>query len=145
MISYSVPIWRKQKNGEPEKVGVLTVDLRMEYFAQVWDWLTELNVGEKSYGFIVNGAGITDGTGTDVTGAFVSHPKFGAGAREDQPPKIITKLEDVDPTFSELAHRILKMEKGQGTAIDPHTGQRSTFLFARVPSTRWVFVAVIED
>ena len=140
MISYSVPMWRNQK-----KVGVLTVDLRMKYFDKVWVWLTELNLGEKSYGFVINGAGITDGTGADSTGAFVSHPKFGAGVNAKQPPKFITKLENVDPGFAELADRILKSEKGRGIAIDPATDKRSTFLFARVPSTRWTFVAVIAE
>jgi hypothetical protein len=30
-------------------------------------------------------------------------------------------------------------------AIDPATGQPATFLFARVPSADWTFVAVIDD
>ena len=140
MISYSLPIYRKQ-----ECVGVLVVDLRMDYFARLLGWLQELNVGDNSYGFVVNGEGIRDGRGKDKTGAFVSHPKFGAGARDDQPPKIINKLDDVDSAFSELAHSILKLEKGRGTAIDPYTKNRSIFLFARVPSTRWTFVMVIPE
>lgn len=138
MFSYSIPMSRKQKI-----VGVLTVDLRMKYFKQ--DWLKDLNLGGKGYGFLVNGLGVSDGTGTDRTGAFVSHFKFGAGADKEQPPKVITKLEGAEPAFNELADRILKTEKGRGDAVDPATKNRSTFLFARVPSTRWTFVAVIEE
>ena len=138
MFSYSIPMWRKQK-----VVGVLTVDLRMKYFTQ--DWLKDLHVGEKGYGFLVNGLNVSDGTGQDRTGAFVSHFMFGAGVDKEQPPKVISKLVGAKPAFNELADRILKTEKGRGSAIDPATGRQSTFLFARVPSTGWSFVAVIEE
>jgi serine/threonine protein kinase len=137
MISYSLPM---KRNRQP--VGVLTVDLRMEYFKQVWPWLRELNIGESSYGFVVNGTGISDGTGADSTGAFVSHPKYGPGDREDQPPGNITDLGAID---SALAQRILQGETGRGTGIDPATSHRLTFLFHPVRSTGWSFVAVIEE
>ena len=114
----------------------------MEYFHQVSGWLTELN--ERSYGFVVNGPGISDGTaGKDMRGAFVSHPEFAADL--NQPPKIISALEGVDPTFKKMAADCLKMDRGRQIAIDPHTGKRSTFLFAPVPSTKWMFVAVIVE
>ncbi len=140
MVAYSVPIWRKG-----DCVGVLTVDLPLKYFTRLWGWMAKLNLGDKSYGFVVNGAGTTDGKGENKTGVFVSHPKYGAGDLESQPPKKITELGAVDPAFTKLTRRILNRETGRGTAIDPATGRRSTFLFAPVTSTGWSFVAVIEE
>jgi serine/threonine protein kinase len=146
MVAYSVPLWR-----DGNAVGVLCLDLELAYFTRIWDWLDELNLGKKSYGFVVNGTGSTAGAGKDTTGVFVCHPKYGAGNVAGQSPKKITELErdvlreKVDPAFTALTRRILKGETGRETAIDPATGKRSTFLFTPVPSTGWSFVAVVED
>jgi serine/threonine protein kinase len=142
MVGYSVPMWR---DGKEEPVGVLCIDLELEYFTEVWGWLKELNLGKKSYGFVVNGKGCTAGKGQDTEGVFLSHRKYGAGKTADRPPKKITELEATDPAFTKLTGRILNGETGQGTAIDPDTGKRSTFLFTPVSFTGWVFVAVVED
>jgi hypothetical protein len=148
MVGYSVPI---RRGGETKPVGVLCVDLELAYFNRVWDWLKELDLGKKSYGFVVNGNGSTAGQGLNTEGVFVSHFLYGAGAGADQSPKKITELDrdvlgrDVDPAFTALTRRILKGDTGRETAIDPATGKRSTFLFTPVPSTGWSFVAVVED
>jgi serine/threonine protein kinase len=136
-ISYCVRIRRGDEN-----VGVLTVDLQAEDFKRIWGWLEKVNLGQKSYGFVVCGDGATDGEGKDRTGAFIGHPD---GRPEYQTPRKITDLRDVNPEFRELTQRMLNGETGAGTAIDPATGKRSTFLFAPVPSAGWTFVAVIEQ
>ena len=40
--------------------------------------------------------------------------------------------------------RMVALEKGSGSAIDPTTGNPSTFFFAPVHLAKWTFVAVIE-
>jgi hypothetical protein len=110
----------------------------------MWDWLAELNLGEASYGFVVNRQGVA-ALGQDATGVFMSHPHHGHGVGPDQPPKKITDLVAKDSAFPELTRRILKGEAGQGTAIDPVTGRCSTLFFTPVSSTQWSFVAVIAD
>ena len=45
----------------------------------------------------------------------------------------------------DLSLRILDGETGQGTAWDPATKKRSTFLFTPVGTTGWSFVAVMEE
>ena len=122
MLAYSVPLRQRGRC-----VGAMTVDLPMEYFKRLWSWLAELNLGKHSCGFVVSGAGL-----------FINHPKY-------QIPCNITELENVDAEFAALARRMLKGETGRGSAIDPSTGRRATFLFAPVPSAGWSFVAVIEE
>jgi hypothetical protein len=144
MVGYSVPMWRDH---EENLVGVLCVDLELGYFDRVSDWLKELNPDKKkkSYGFVVNGKGFTAGKGQNTEGVFLSHPEYGAGKTADRPPKKITEVGTEDPEFTKLTQHILNGKTGRGTATDPATGKRSTFLFTPVPSTGWSFVAVIED
>lgn len=134
MVSYSIPL--------RGKAGVLTMDLKVDYFARLWHWLKELDLGERSYGFVVNGYGATDGTGKDTAGILVNHPQY---PLTKETRHSILNLPGSDPTFTGLARRILSGEVGRGTAIDPATGKRSTFLFTPVSSTGWSFVAVIPD
>jgi hypothetical protein len=137
-VSYCRPTYRR---GNATSVGVLTVDLQAEDFKRVWGWLEKLNLGKKSYGFVVCGAGATDGAGNDMKGTFIGHPKY-------RTPRKITDSDledDIDPSFRELTERILLGKSGTGKAIDPATGKRSAFLFAPVPSAGWMFVAVIEQ
>jgi hypothetical protein len=132
-VSYCVPLRRGD-----DWVGVLTVDLQVDYFLRLWGWLAEGNLGQKSYGFVVCWPGTTDGRGADRTGTFIGHPAYGL-------PSKTAVLKEADPAIADLARRILDGETGAGTAIDPSTGKRATFLFAPVPSARWTFVAVIEQ
>lgn len=131
MVSYSVPFRRRG-----EIIGVLTVDLSInDFFKRLGGWLEELKLGhqgQRSYGFVLSGKGI-----------FISHPDPAY-----QHPRTITTQGGVpaDATFTELAQRILQNRKtGTGRAIDPCTGRLATFLFARVPTADWSFVAVIEQ
>ncbi len=137
MVGYSVPMRQKGK-----KVGVVTVDLQANSFTAYRNWLAELSLGKKSYGFVVDGAETPDGNAKGQTGVFVSHPRLGAGDLKGEPPGRITDLPAIKPS---LAHRILKGDKGQETGIDPFNGKRLTFLFHPVRSTGWSFVAVIEE
>ena len=58
MLTYSVPLER-----QGQFVGVVTVDLSLDYFQVLQSWLAELRMGREGYAFVVSG-----------TGAFISHP-----------------------------------------------------------------------
>jgi serine/threonine protein kinase len=125
-----------------EWAGVLTIDLSVDYFRRVWDWLDEARLGQKSYGFVIAGADTWDGNapGNDRTGTFIGHP-------DHRPPRTIQEVaaQAKDPAFDDLTRRLLSESQDSRTAIDPRTGRRSTFVFGRVPSAGWTFVAVIEQ
>jgi hypothetical protein len=140
MVGYSVPMKQKGK-----VVGVVTVDLQPKYLTGYQNWLAELKLGKKSYGFVVHRDIPFVGAGINQSGVFVNHPLHGAGDLKGQPPRKLTDLGRADPAFVELADRILKGKTDRGNAIDPDTGNRSTFMFAPVSSTPWSFVVVIEE
>jgi hypothetical protein len=131
MVTFSSPIWRGDAI-----VGVLTLDLSVKYFEVLRSWLDELRFGDHSYGFVVSQSGV-----------FISHPDadYDFARRTGQTrPRQITDTAGVDGNFAGLAQRIQQNGTGSQSAIDPVTGQRSTFLFAPVPSADWTFVAVVE-
>ncbi len=133
MVTYSAPIRR----GE-QLVGVLTLDLSVQYFKVLGDWLKEVNLGRGSYGFVVSPSGI-----------IISHPDpefdlshlVAAGKK----PKNILGLSLADKRFANLVNKMHSDSSGSGTAIDPSTGKDAVFLFAHVPSAEWTFVAVIPN
>jgi sigma-B regulation protein RsbU (phosphoserine phosphatase) len=133
MVTYSTPIRR----GE-QVVGVLTLDLSVQYFDVLRGWLEDVNLGGNSYGFVIS-----------PTGIIISHPNpeydLAQLVAANKKPRQITELGDVDESFAALARRMQTEETGSGTAIDPSTGKPATFLFARVPSAGWTFAAVIDD
>ena len=132
MVTYTTPIRR----GE-QLVGVLTLDLSVQYFEVLRGWLAEVNLGGSSYGFVISPSGV-----------IISHPHgeydLAHLAATNKPPRKITELADVDPSFTALIERMQHEESGSGLAIDPSTGKPASFLFARVPSAGWTFVAVID-
>jgi serine/threonine protein kinase len=133
MVTYTAPIRRAG-----QIIGVLTLDLSVGYFQLLRDWLKEVNLGGHSYGFVISPSGV-----------IISHPHadFDLAQRvaANKPPCKVTELERADPSFKSLVQRIETEESGSGVAIDPATGRPATFLFARVPSAEWTFVAVIDD
>jgi hypothetical protein len=132
MVCYCVPFGQGR-----EPTGVVTVDLPVAWFNDLWSWLKQLNLGEKSYGFVMT-----------RTGDIISHPHIDGQmwrrpGRKEVPPNIKDLAGD-EPEFAQLARRMMSGEAGSGTAIDPTTGKRSTFLFAPVGrQADWTFVAVI--
>lgn len=132
-VTYSVPLRRRG-----EGVGVMAVDLPLGYFQQLWKWLAEVGMGPNSYGFVISGSGTMGNAGANRTGTFICHPEW-------QPPQKITELKAVDRTFRYLTQRILRLETGADTAVDPWTGQPSTFMFAPIRSAGWSFVAAIKE
>ena len=133
MVTYSTPFYRDGK-----VAGVLTLDLSVQYFDVLRGWMGEQHLGDDSYGFIVSSSGI-----------IISHPhpEFDfarTGSHTTRPPNI-TAMSGVDPDFAALATRFLNEPQGNGAALDPFTGRPATFLFARLPSAGWTFVAVIDD
>jgi hypothetical protein len=136
-VCYEVPL---RRGGEC--VGVMAVDLPVSYFtAAQRDFValpSQMGMGPKSYGFVIGGLPSTNDKVTDRAGTFICHPEW-------QPPQKITELRAADRAFRSLAQRILWRETGAGTAVDPWTGRRSTFLYAPIRSAEWSFVAVVEE
>jgi len=133
MVTYTAPI---RRGGQI--VGVLTLDLSVGYFDLLRDWLKEVNLGGHSYGFVIS-----------PNGVIISHPHadydLAHRVAANRPPRKVTELEGADASFKSLIQRMQTEERGSGVAIDPATGTPATFLFARVPSAEWTFVAVIDD
>jgi len=140
-----VPMFRG--GGEQKRfIGVLTVDLSLVYFDQLRDWLTDLNFGPHSYGFVVS-----------QTGNAISHPdpEYDFGRRYEAKIMTARNLGDpaaTDPELAALVRRMLAERTGEVRGTDPTTGRPATFLFAPVPldrnaasPERWTFVAVIEE
>jgi serine/threonine protein kinase len=129
MVTVSTPIRRGSA-----LVGVLTFDLSVKYFDVLRNWLKELQLGDNSYGFVLSQSSV-----------FVSHPfpdyDF-ARASPGKPPARMTEVGD--DSFKAIAKLIQQNRWGSGTAVDPMTGNRATFLFAPIPSAEWTFVAVVQ-
>lgn len=132
MVTYSAPL-----EGLDGFAGVQTLDLSVDYFDGLREWLKEVHLGEGSYGFVLS-----------RTGTFISHPDaeydFARLAAAGKMPRRIDELKDADPSFLALAHKINEGGSGSATAIDPSTGKEATFLWAPVPSADWSFVAVVD-
>jgi hypothetical protein len=143
---------------------VATVDLSLGDFfektSRLGDWLDQLQLGQRgqTYGFVFGHTttvwDIDDPAkearrfwnGEAGTGVFVFHPQY-------RFPSRIKDLPERPADFDEFYQRLLKRDEqgrlvessGKGRAIDPATGKRSTFLFARVSSAEWTLVVVIEE
>ncbi len=126
IITYAVPLGRGK-----DLVGVVTIDLSMGFFAKLDKWVEGLKLGQDGYGFVVS-----------QEGTFISYPD--GGYRMSQK---ITEVKEfqADDNLRAFTARLLREERGAATVIDPRTGRPATFLFARVPSTGWRFVAVLGE
>jgi hypothetical protein len=127
LLSPTVPLEREGK-----LVGVVTIDLSLEYFQVLRQWLNELRVGETGYAFVVS-----------PQGKIISHPN---------PAYQLLPITDI-PGFRsgehlhDLRRRLVAgtPEPGRVTAVDPVTEKPASFLFARVPSAGWSLVVVIGE
>jgi serine/threonine protein kinase len=126
MVTYSVPFsW----NGR--MAGIVTVDLSIQYFAVLRQWLEELHLGRDSYAFVVS-----------RTGRLVCHPNPAF--------EVHRRINDLDHLqaeegFAALIGRIQRGETGSTRGMDLATGRPCTFLFAPVASSGWSLVAVVPD
>jgi hypothetical protein len=138
MVSY---IGLLRRRGAERPVGVLTVDLSLEYFQHVAGWLKELDLGAGSYGFVISSEG-----------RVISHPRlpFEQVVRKDEPSRKGDRIQDVwrDPEFVALIDSMLRHKGpavGRASGTDPGTGRRAQFLYARFKPGDWVFVTVIPE
>lgn len=133
MVTYTAPIRRGD-----QLVGVLTLDLSVQYFEVLRSWLKEVNLGGNSFGFVISPSGL-----------IISHPHndydLAHLVASNKPPRKIADLAKADPSLAALIERMRHEESGSAVAIDPTTGRPANFLFARVPSAGWTFVAVIDE
>ena len=121
MVTYSVPIIRKERKGDvvtERFAGVATADLALAYFVQLRTWLADMKLGKDSYCFVLG-----------PHGTFISHPNT-----EWKCPKKITDI----PAYKEgkamttLTERLLHQQTGSvPVMIDPHINKRSTYYFRR--------------
>jgi hypothetical protein len=126
VITCAVPI---RRGGQ--FAGVATIDLRGDSLDNLKERLQDLKLKQDGYGFVVSREGV-----------FISHPD----RRFRMPGKITTAAEfQTDDRLRAFTERLLREERGAASAVDPSTGRPSSFLFARVPSAGWSFVAVLGE
>ncbi len=89
-------------------------------------WLGELQMSDDAYGFVI-----------DQMGKIVTHP------RQDLFRSDVAALEPGNTGLAELAGRIKGEPQGIVRGVDPRTKADASFVFARVPSSNWTFVAVV--
>ncbi|HZE98964.1 MAG TPA: protein kinase [Planctomycetota bacterium] len=122
MTTFSIPFQRGGKFA-----GILSVDVSIEEYSRVVrSWLGELEMGDEAYGFLV-----------DQTGRIVMHPQMEMFRSE------VPQLDRSNPRLEELAVRLKTESVGSLNGKDPRTKAPASFVFVRVPSSNWNFVAVI--
>lgn|GEM_PF-5308770 len=133
MVTFSVPVLR-----DKSFVGVVSLDLSVDYFRVLRQWLCDLDFGEGCYGFVVSREGI-----------IISHPHpeydLADRARLEQSPLKLSELAEKDPEFQKLPLRMQQMTSGRVLAVDPWTGKSSVFQFESIPTARWSFVSVVPE
>lgn len=123
MVTYSAPLVRQGRF-----VGLVAVDLAMDYFQELRDGIDRLSLGSNAYFIVVSSDGV-----------ILSHPddryEFpGEYSRLDQLP--------LDDSFRRLRQRWTTEPKGSGRAIDFFSGEPAEFHFAHVPAAGWTVLAV---
>ena len=124
MLTYAVPLERQGKF-----VGIVSLDLSLDYFQVLQGWLDKLRVGRGGYAFVVSG-----------TGRFICHPDPTC-----MPPRTLADIRrfQEDDSLRSLMQRMLEKEEGCVTATDPWTDRPALFLYAPVPSAGWSLAIVI--
>ncbi|HEY6078041.1 MAG TPA: protein kinase [Polyangiaceae bacterium] len=125
MATFTMPFERQGK-----RVGVVTVDLSLEYFEALQHAMQDARMGGKSYALVTTGKG-----------TFVSHPD--AGRRFPAPGSHSPFRSDANQAA--LWSRILGGELGRERGRDPVSGKPAELLFAPVRSGRWSCVFVVPD
>lgn len=124
MATHSVPFKRAGKF-----TGVFTVDVSIEEYSRVMrKWLDEVHMGEGAYGFVV-----------DHTGHIVTHPQM------DLFRVPVQDLDRSNRKLGELDGLLREETEGHLRGIDPRSKSPSRFVYVKVPSSLWSFVAVIPD
>lgn len=123
MVTYSVPIVR-----DGTFVGVVTADLSIDYFRSFHTELQNVRLGRDTTGMVISPGG-----------TFIYHPNptFEFPARSSSLAQV-----QAAPDFMALVKRMQTEDSGDGTATDFETGRPATFIFTRIPSTRWQFVVM---
>ncbi len=124
MVTYSAPI---RRNGQ--FVGVVTADLAIDYFRDLHNSIDRLELGPRSYCFVVT-------AGHRILAHPVDRYEFPG------PDSDMTRI-STDATFQGLARQWVDSPAGTGRAVDFSTGQTASFLFSRVLSSGWTLVTVI--
>jgi serine/threonine protein kinase len=126
MVTYSVPFSWKGRTA-----GIVTVDLSIQYFSVLRQWLEELRLGRHSYAFVVSRAG-----------KIISHPNPAYEVHRH-----MKDLDDLQPEegLPALIKRIGRGETGSARGTDGPTGRPCTLLFAPVGSSGWSLVAVVPE
>jgi serine/threonine protein kinase len=129
LVTYTAPLYRP--GGAP--IGALCIDVSLAYFRRLDAWLRCPTFGDGSYAFVLS-----------PKGKPISHPHL---PKADEPFPDVRQVWR-DPAFADDVGVMLARagdEVGRISALDPATGRRSLFLYARVRPANWVFVAVIPD
>jgi len=123
MVTYSVPVVR-----DGAFIGVVTADLSMDYFRGFHTDLQNIRLGPHTTSMVVS-----------PRGTFIYHPNpaFEFPAKSSSLERI-----QASPDFLALIKRMEAEDSGSGSAIDFDTGRAATFIFSRIPSTRWQFVVM---
>jgi hypothetical protein len=125
MVTFSAPIHRRG-----QFVGVVAADLAMDYFRTLRDSIDRVNLGPKSYSFLVS-----------CGGRILSHPldryEF-PGSDAD-----LTKIPQ-DPSFRLLVEQWTRTLHGQRKAVDFSTGRNAAFLHSRISAAGWTLVTVVD-
>ena len=108
MVSYVVPLTQRRRVHRRADGGPVARVLR-----PARDWLTELNFGPRSYGFVVS-----------QDGNVLSHPdpEYDFGQRFEAGHKAARELTDpdaTDPAFAALTRRMLKERERRGSGDRP--------------------------
>jgi serine/threonine protein kinase len=126
MVTYSAPLFH-----QGQFVGVVTLDLALDFFAKLRKELDNLQLGRDGGHFLLSRKGI-----------IISHSQdeFVFPSKQD----CLSRL-DVDPRLRQLLQDMQEQETGAGEATDFSTGREAIFLCARVPSAGWTFVVFIPQ
>ena len=123
MVTFSAPIRRQGRF-----VGVVTADLAMDYFRWLRKSVESLDMGPKSYCFVLSAGGRILAHRDDC----FEFPNADSDAARIP----------ADKSFRDLLARVKRDAGGTATAIDFTSGQPATFRFAPVPTAGWTVVLV---
>jgi tRNA A-37 threonylcarbamoyl transferase component Bud32 len=123
MVTFSAPIRRQGRF-----VGVVTADLAMDYFRWLRNSVETLDLGPKSYCFVLSAGG-----------RILAH-------RDDcfefpNPDSEAGRI-PADKSFRDLLGQMTRDAGGTATAVDFTSGRPATFRFGRVPTAGWTVVLV---
>ncbi|MGO8691622.1 MAG: protein kinase domain-containing protein [Thermoguttaceae bacterium] len=123
MVTFSAPIHRQGRF-----VGVVTADLAMDYFRWLRNSVETLDLGPKTYCFVLSAGGRILAHRDDC----FEFPNADSDAARIP----------ADKSFRDLLARMRRDAGGTATAVDFSSGRPATFRFAPVPTAGWTVVLV---